>query len=731
MVVCPASGASHNQLAVIALADANHVRTTYHLYRALCAQEPHPSARGNLEIEFRKIMSLWAKGELTRSEDTGIPGMSLCPWFVYLHAQCYKGTDFPEHDELESEFLSQLAVDLRERSLDGTLQKFCLINIAAEEFARKRSNGKFLAFRHMKRSICSSQLSEESVFNACLFFQRINVKTFFTLLQILLVELERSAVEDSDNKDAKSKPDKVTIVARRILPALRHYSSWLLTVSPLLVAYKEEKDTPLSVQIAEFWKIYANTLTLLALTFEVVNLPDIDYLLEEDEETLGFAPLDQEATSRRYMDTDRKRKPRMHDEGAERSHPNIEMLYRIREFVIDGLDLVVGNVRDVPHCQQTCSLTQRQKIPIALVDDNDKKTFIYKEEGLPSEFFSSPSGQHPTLSSTSIERDDIQRAVQDPSHAADSRSVFGSSQSASMSANMHRIVEDVEKLVESDSYENAPNVADEPPFPSSSQLPTPTAFRDEPMIPRNTPIAPPGLGPPIGHNAAAMARTPSSHAYTPLIPNLSSIWNTGLPSGGGDLSALGTPRAPPGLEQQSNPIFQGSITSSNLRPSQDHQSSSSSSSIARDLLRQQQHQLMMTRNQHAAVNPLNASPPMRSPSSPWTSSSPQRTTSAGLDWENSNININSPPPSAAPPSSFGIPPVSGHHQPISMPMSSNLPYASWANDAFIGSHTQLPPSSPMPGYQGFSSTPPGLSGRSRSGAQLGAIGETPPCGQGG
>lgn len=179
--------------------------------------------------------------------------------------------------------------------------------------------------------------------NACLFFQRINVKTFFTLLQILLAELERSAVDDPNNKDENPKQDKVTVVARRILPTLRNYSSWLLTASPLLVAYKE-KDTPLSVQITEFWKIYANTLTILALTFEVVHLPEIDYLLEEDEETLGFAPLDQEATCRRYLDSSNRRKPGMHDEGVERSHPNIEMLYRIREFVIDGLDLVVGNV---------------------------------------------------------------------------------------------------------------------------------------------------------------------------------------------------------------------------------------------------------------------------------------------------------------------------------------------------------------------------------------------------
>jgi hypothetical protein len=311
-VIHPASGASHNQLAVIALADGNHFRATYHLYRALSAHHPHPSAKGNLEIEFKKVMNLWVKRELIRPEDQGIPGKALAPWFVYLHAQCYKGNDFPEHDELESEVMSHLAVDIRERSHEGTLQKFCLVNIAAEDFARTRS-------------------TEESVSNARMFFQRINVKTFFTLLQILLVELERFAGEDSSNssKDSKNGPDKVTVVARRILPALRHYSSWLLTTSDFLISPKEEQDSSLTIQIQEFWKIYAGTLTLLASTFDIVHLPEIDYLLEEDEESLGFAPLDQAATSRRYVGMGDKLKPRMNDPGVERSHPNIEMLYRI------------------------------------------------------------------------------------------------------------------------------------------------------------------------------------------------------------------------------------------------------------------------------------------------------------------------------------------------------------------------------------------------------------------
>ncbi|THC94333.1 hypothetical protein EYZ11_006172 [Aspergillus tanneri] len=667
MIIYPASGMSHNQLAVIALADGNHLRATYHLYRALGAQEPHPSAKSNLEIEFRKVMTAWAKRELIRPEDAGIPGRALAPWFVYLHAQCYKGTDFPEHDELESEVLNQLAVDLKERSLEGTLQKFCLINIAAEDFSRKRSNA-----------------SEESVSNARLFLQRINVKTFFTLLQILLAEVERSAVEDPTNKDAKTGTHKVTVVARRVLPALRNYSSWLLTVHNLLVAHKEEKDTPLAVQITEFWKIYANTLTLLASTFDVVHLPEVDYLLEEDEETLCFAPLNMEATTRRYLDIKGQQKPRMNDPGVERNHPNIEMLYRIREFVIDGLDLVVSN-----------------KIPLALVDDEDKKTFIYKEEGLPSQFFASPPGHHHTLSSAGIGREDIQQVAQDPRNVADTRSTFGGSQSASasLSASMHRIVEGVERLVESDTYESGPALPEHLTFPqttiqqpSSSHLFDPSTesiFREDNFHPRQTPIAPPGLGPPIG-GAAALVRDPSSRSYTsrPALPAIPSIWNTSLSS---EMGITSSPRTPPGLGQHPTHMVPGSTGIPG------HHQSSQDAITNEYLLRQS---LM---NQTPLQSSLNEPGPI---SPPWMGASnlePHHRLSS-LSWDRAPLD------SAHTPTSLGVP---------SRSISSGLADVSWANNPFIAS--SFPSGYPSSGF----------SGNRRSVTQYGAIGQTPSCEQGG
>uniref|UniRef100_A0A093US81 Protein SMG7L n=1 Tax=Talaromyces marneffei PM1 TaxID=1077442 RepID=A0A093US81_TALMA len=464
-IIYPASGVSHNQLAVIALADGNHLRATYHLYRALSAQEPRPGSKGNLELEFKKVLSAWARRELIPREDAGIPGKALTPWFVYLHAQCYKGLDFQEHDELENEVLSQLAVDLKERSLEGTLQKFVLINIAAEELAKVRSES-------------------EPTHNAPLFLQRINVKTFFTLLQILLAELERFATEDYDSKESQHGSEKITVVARRVLPALRNYSSWLLTNYSSLTAQKRDKDTVLSVQIQEFWKIYANTLTLLSSTFDVKNIPEVEYLLEEDEETLGFQPLINEATSRRYLSENGMTKPRMLAPGIERNHPNIEMLYRIREFVIDGLDLV-----------------------------------IYNEEGLPSQFYASPRGHQPTIASTNVQRDEISN-VQPARNTTEGRSAFGGSQSASISAstNFNRIVEGVEKLVESDTYEAPPAMPQLPEFLRPTQ---PSS-----NVPYQTPMVPPGFG------LQAPARSPT---FAPFFTS-SSIWSPSPPSLSHDVS---------------------------------------------------------------------------------------------------------------------------------------------------------------------------------------------------
>ncbi len=171
------------------------------------------------------------------------------------------------------------------------------------------------------------------------FLLRVNVKTLFTLLQVLLPELERSVAEDLQASGTGSGSGKLIAVTRRVLPFLRHYSSWLIINATILAA--GVGDTRLAVEIKELWKMYANALTLLVATFPVSALPPpVEYLLEEDEDTLGFKPFMNEITQRRYYSEDTgSQKPKWHDQGVHRHHPNLEMLGRIRDLLTDGMVL--------------------------------------------------------------------------------------------------------------------------------------------------------------------------------------------------------------------------------------------------------------------------------------------------------------------------------------------------------------------------------------------------------
>ncbi|KAI9883026.1 MAG: 60S ribosomal protein L2A [Watsoniomyces obsoletus] len=340
-VILPASGAAHNQLAVIGLVDGNHLRATYHLYRAIAAEEPHPTAKGNLEIEFKKIVGAWRKGELfSASGRDGNSSKALSAWFVLLHARCYNGEIFSGHEELEGEVLGRLGVEVKGPLSEQTLVRFILINIAAEYFAGIR---------------VKEQSDSTECYQAFFFFLRLNLKTFIVLLETLRGDLHSRRERGSSTPSSMA---LLTPVVRRLLPGLRNYSSWLGSNVALLVA--GIGDETVQRQVKELWRTYATTLTLIAAAFPTNELPSVDYLLDEDVDTLGFSPFDSEQARRRYVidGNGQKTKPRWEEPGVRRLDANREMLARVREFLTDGLSLVVG-----------------KSIPIVLGDDG---TFSYE-----------------------------------------------------------------------------------------------------------------------------------------------------------------------------------------------------------------------------------------------------------------------------------------------------------------------------------------------------------------
>ena len=142
----PSSGMGHHQQAVIALEQRQHLRAIYHLYRAMVAEDPHPNAANNLKLEFDKTNAAWDRGELIQRGPPNDPEASkrtLVGWFVRLHSMCYKGEPFRGYEELEREVLGQLAAEVKQRSLDSTLMRMVMINLAAQYHAGEKFQGMF------------------------------------------------------------------------------------------------------------------------------------------------------------------------------------------------------------------------------------------------------------------------------------------------------------------------------------------------------------------------------------------------------------------------------------------------------------------------------------------------------------------------------------------------------------------------------------------------------------
>lgn len=198
-------------------------------------------------------------------------------------------------------------------------------------------------------------------------FLNLNVQTFNTLLLVFQPELERASV----NRDRPTNPTEyVSAVGRRMLPALRLYSKWLLVSHEKI--HNTLDDTALAVQTKQLWQTYANTLSLLVATFNVDTLPRLDYMLEEDEDIIGFLPLAGAFKGDERLKADSA--PGLllkHDKNLPyRVHPNEEQLSRVLLLLEDGLTLCAN-----------------PSVPIAVVDG----TIIYQEEGMNSSILPSTS----------------------------------------------------------------------------------------------------------------------------------------------------------------------------------------------------------------------------------------------------------------------------------------------------------------------------------------------------
>ena len=149
---------------------------------------------------------------------------------------------------------------------------------------------------------------------------------------------DRSADYEDDTEELA---ERLSVIARRLLPSLRLYTAWLLPITNLLDGLSS--DETLSGAIELFWPIYAKVIDLVAATFpiwDLEDLPEIDYMLEEDADTLGFKPLADPKNNKIWYETATGNlKARFSDVGVKRASAKGEKLLRVKDFLASGLYL--------------------------------------------------------------------------------------------------------------------------------------------------------------------------------------------------------------------------------------------------------------------------------------------------------------------------------------------------------------------------------------------------------
>lgn len=281
-------------------------------------------------------------------------------------------------------------------------------------------------------------------------------------------------------------------------------------------------NTLTTVDVQELWKAYAATLTLLASGFPVDQLPVEEYMHEEDTDTIGFRPLTSNVANRLWY-SGATLKQKWTD--VERNHPNVEMLMRVKDLLIDGL-----------------VLTQNNEAPL----DLDFGRFIYSEEGVPSELLASPSNQPESSPVLPIQNVDLPLfPSQDPlADDGTSHSVAAPSESASTAvakdSAMHRMVDDLlgpddglDPLPEED--ENLPPTPPEQTFEDTTMItngkyaPAPLNINDLVNSVKNYKPLSPSPGAPM--LSTPMGRTGSTSSVRQPV-NLPSVpdgqWNSPL-----------------------------------------------------------------------------------------------------------------------------------------------------------------------------------------------------------
>ncbi|KNZ55797.1 hypothetical protein VP01_257g5 [Puccinia sorghi] len=355
-LLIPTNGNPSNQLAILSSYIPDVLSSVYHYYRALCVKNPFPTARQNLEGSFTKALAKLkqtdpsmpgsAPQELPSgsSEAGPIPENSvlgLKSRFVAIHASLYTQATNPFPDcnlKLCSEFASHLKDRLLPPELILRMAATCM---AAVWYAR------ICVGTAVTRSRNGDHPDSRAHPAARSYTTEVNATVHFLQFSAALLSVAKDELVSIDDSSFQGDLSlKIPAVLRRILPAMRIISKWVLSghfdhINRVKLRLSRSKKLKLNSQLvtaeAEFWTQYHQAIEFAKHHFPIDRLPSLDDSvgLEEDFELAGFLPIER---ARKVQDSASPKPFKQFTSPAPCGayHPNEEHLMRLGDLQRDA-----------------------------------------------------------------------------------------------------------------------------------------------------------------------------------------------------------------------------------------------------------------------------------------------------------------------------------------------------------------------------------------------------------
>lgn len=355
-LLIPTNGNPSNQLAILSSYIPDVLSSVYHYYRALCVKNPFPTARQNLEGSFTKALAK------LKQTDPSMPGsapqeppagssdaghnlensvLGLKSRFVALHASLYTRATNPFPD-CNLRLCSEFASHLKDRLLPPELiLRMAAICMAAVWYAR------ICVGTAVTRSRNGDHADSRAHPVARSYTTEVNATVHFLQFSAALLSVAKDELVSIDDSSFQGDlSQKIPAVLRRILPAMRIISKWVLSghfdhINRVKLRLSRSKKVKLNSQLvtaeAEFWTQYHQAIELAKHHFPIDRLPSLDDSvgLEEDFELGGFLPIER---ARKAQDS---ASPKPFNQFASPApcgayHPNEEHLMRLGDLQRDA-----------------------------------------------------------------------------------------------------------------------------------------------------------------------------------------------------------------------------------------------------------------------------------------------------------------------------------------------------------------------------------------------------------